>query len=310
MKLFGLEASRAEALGLASALGIQLASHEERPFEDGEFKIRPLEGVRGERVAIYQSCAGSVGMSANDKLMRALIFAGALKDAGAGEVVFVAPYLAYARKDRRTKPGDPVSMRYVAQMLEATGIDEVVTIDVHNPAAFENAFRCRTRNLEAATLFAEHFAALAGTAGKLTIVSPDVGGVKRARRLAELLANLTDRSVGLAFFEKHRSEGRVTGELFAGGVTDTDAIVVDDMICAGTTLSRAASKCLEQGARSVHAVATHGLFAPGASGALGPLALESVVVTDSVDAPWLRGEALADRLVVLQTAHLVANALR
>ena len=129
--LFSLRSGAVLASAVARHLGVPVMPHEEREFEDGEFKIRALADVRGERAVVFQSCAGSAGASANDKLMRALIFAGSLKDAGAAGVTFVAPYLAYARKDRRTKARDPVSTLYVAQMIEAVGIDEIVVADVH-----------------------------------------------------------------------------------------------------------------------------------------------------------------------------------
>jgi len=309
MKLFGPKASLAGARELARELGLGLAEHEEREFEDGEFKIRPLESVRRERAVIYHSLAGGPAGSVNDKLMRALVLAGALKDAGATEVTLVAPYLAYARKDRRTKPRDPISTRYVAQMIEAVGIDEVIAVDVHNPAAFENAFRCRTRNVDPVPVFVGHFGALAESAERVVVVSPDAGGVKRARHFAALLADGVGRPVDLAFVEKHRSEGRVTGELFAGDVLDATVIVIDDMICGGTTMRRAASLCLERGARSVHAAATHGVFAPEAADALGPGSLASVVVMDTVCDVRERGRAFAAKLVVLEISGLLVRAL-
>lgn len=309
MKLFAINASRAGAERLAQTLGVELAAHEEREFEDGEFKIRPLESVRGERVVVYQSMSGIAGASVNDKLMRALVFAGGLKDAGAAELVLVAPYLAFARKDRRTKFRDPISTRYIAQLCEAVGVDELITMDVHNLAAFENAFRGRKQNVEAAPLFAEHFRPLAASAQRMVVVSPDSGGVARARRFADLLAEYSERTVDLAFVEKHRSEGKVTGGLFAGDVEDAEVIVIDDMISGGTTMLRAATLCLERGARSAHAAATHGVFAAQAAVKLADPALASVVTTDSVCDVRERARDFADKLVVLASAARLAGAL-
>ena len=310
MKLFGLQASSDGARRLADELGLGLAAHEERDFEDGEFKIRPLESVRRERVVVYQSLAGGQGSSANDKLMRLLVFTGALKDAGAAEVTVVAPYLAYMRKDRRTKSRDPVSTRYIAQMFEAVGVDEVITIDVHNPAAFENAFRCRTRNIEAAPLFVEHFKTEALLAGRVVVVSPDAGGIKRAHHFAELLAGAGARSVDVAFAEKHRSEGRVTGEMLAGDVEGAIVIIIDDMISGGTTMRRAAGLCLERGARTVHVAATHGVFAREAAAVLGDPSIVSVVVTDTIAGIEERARGFAARPTVLTTQKLLAPLLR
>ncbi|MGD2167782.1 MAG: ribose-phosphate diphosphokinase [Gammaproteobacteria bacterium] len=308
--LFGIEASRDGAQRLARELGLEVASHEEREFEDGEFKIRPLEDVARERVVLYQSLSGREGTSVNDKLLRVLIFAGALKDAGAAEVSLVAPYLAFARKDRRTKLRDPITTRYVAQMCEAVGIDEIVTMDVHNQAAFENSFRCRKRNVEAASLFAEHFRALAVSAVHIVVVSPDSGGVGRAREFARRLAESSGSAVDLAFVEKHRSEGRVSGGLFAGEVDDAVAIIIDDMISGGTTMLRAASLCRERGARGVHAAATHGVFTVHAGETLADPGLDSIVVTDTVADVWARGRAFANKLTVLETAGCLARAIR
>jgi ribose-phosphate pyrophosphokinase len=310
MKLFGLNASAEGAQRVARELGTSLASHEEREFEDGEFKIRPLESVRRARVVVYQSLSGAAGASANDKLVRTLVFVGALRDAGAAAISVLAPYLAYARKDRRTKQRDPITIRYVAQLFESVGVDELITADVHNQAAFENAFRCQTRNVELAPLFVEHFSSLATSSERLVVVSPDAGGVKRARRFAALLSDRTERPVDVAFVEKHRSEGRVTGDLFAGDVRGATVIIIDDLISGGTTMLRSASACLEHGALRVHAAATHGVFTPQAAACLDRPALESVVVTDSVCDVRTRGEPLASKLTVLESAGLLAQAVR
>ena len=144
---------------IGTALGSPLSAHEERDFEDGEHKTRPLENVRGCEVFVIQSLYSEPGLSVNDKLCRLLFFIGALKDASARSVTAVLPYLGYARKDRKTKARDPVTTRYMAQLLEAVGTDRVLTLDVHNLAAFQNAFRCPTDHLEAKNLFVEHFAA-------------------------------------------------------------------------------------------------------------------------------------------------------
>jgi ribose-phosphate pyrophosphokinase len=309
MKLFGLKASE-QARRVADQLGIELSQHEERDFEDGEFKIRPLESVCQEHVFVYHSLAGGAGMSPSDKLCRLLFFVGALKDASAARVSVLAPYLAYARKDRRTKPRDPVTTRYVAQMFEAMGVDEIITVDVHNPAAFENAFRCRKCNLEAASLFVAHFAALAKAAKRLVVVSPDAGGVKRARSFSELLAQQIEGPVDLAFVEKQRSEGRVSGELFAGDVRDATVIVLDDLISGGTTMLRVASMCLERGAHSVHAAATHGVFAREAAANLAASTLASIVVTDTVCDVRSRGAQFTSKLVVIESAPLLAQSVR
>lgn len=309
MKIFSLNASRFLGESIAAELGVDLAAHEEREFEDGEFKVRPLVNVHGERVAVCQSLFKDEHQSASDKLLRLLVFIGALKDAGAAEVVAVVPYLAYSRKDRRTKPGDPVTTRYVAGFFEAVGTDAIVTADVHSRAAFDNAFRCRTLHVEAVSQFVDHFAARIPRGRRVVALSPDAGGMERAIRFAEALGARLGAPVGVALMEKQRSEGRVTGEAFGGDVSEALVIIVDDMISTGTTMLRAARAALERGAEAVHAAATHAVFSAAAADALSDSALESVVVTDTAGEILGRFPALDPKLVVLPSAQLFAAAL-
>ena len=194
LRLFCLAASAELGAGISAALAQPLAAHEEREFEDGEHKARPLDAVNGADVYVVQSLHGGPQQSTNDKLCRLLFFIGALKDAGAARVTAVTPYLCYARKDRRTKPNDPVTTRYIAGMFESVGTDCVVTLEVHNPVAFENAFRCRTVALTGTPLFVDYIKkAFAGD--KLAVISPDAGGMKRAELLREALEAALGRPV-------------------------------------------------------------------------------------------------------------------
>jgi ribose-phosphate pyrophosphokinase len=232
-----------------------------------------------------------------------------LKDAGAAQVTAVVPYLCYSRKDRRTQPRDPVNSRYVATLFEAAGASRVVTLDVHNPAAFQNAFRCRTEHLEARALYARHFASLLGSEDPV-VVSPDVGGAKRAERLRANLAAALGRPVGNAFVEKYRSGGVVSGEAVVGDVGDKVALIVDDLISTGGTVARAARACRSRGARAVHVVATHALFSGEALATLGDPALDRIVVTNSAWPFRLDAGVLGEKLVVLDVSPLVAEAIR
>jgi ribose-phosphate pyrophosphokinase len=308
MRLFALEASAGLGCAVSEALGQPLNRHEERSFEDGEHKARPLDPVEGADVYVIHSLHGGPEESANDKLCRLLFFIGALKDSGAARVTAVTPYLCYARKDRRTKPNDPVTTRYVGALFDAIGADAVVTLDVHNPAAFENAFRSRAVALTAAPLFVEK--ALAWADGPLCVVSPDAGGVKRAELLREALEARLGRPVGKAFADKHRSAGVVTGDLLVGDVAGSTALIVDDLISTGGTLVRAARAARREGAVRAVAMATHGLFMPGADEALADGAIDALVVTDAVPAFRL-GEraAVRPKLEVLACAPLLAEAI-
>jgi len=294
---------------VSAHLGVSLGAHEEREFEDGEHKIRPLINVRGKDVFVIQSLYGDNRQSVNDKLCRLLFFLGALRDASAERVTAVVPYLCYARKDKKSKPRDPVTTRYVAGLFEAMGVDRVVTLDVHNLAAFQNAFRIRTDHLEAKRLFIEHFIPLARQE-EVVVVSPDVGGVKRAEDFREALGAALDRPIHGAFMEKYRSEGVVSGEAVIGDVSGKMAIIIDDLISSGATLARAAESCLARGATKIYAAASHGVFSGKASQTLSNSALEKVVITDTIPPFRLDPDLARTKLVVLDAAKLFAEAIR
>lgn len=257
--LFAMSASASFGKRVADALGTPLSPHEERDFEDGEHKARPLVNIRGRDVYVLQSLYGDLQQGVAEKLCRLLFFIGALQDASAASVTAVVPYMGYARKDRKTQPRDPVTTRYVAAMFEAVGTTRVVTLDVHNLSAFQNAFRCRTDHLESRRLFADALAPEIGTSD-VVVVSPDAGGMKRAERLRSALAARLGREIGIAFMEKQRSLGKVSGSALIGKVAGCTAVIVDDLISTGGTLSRAARACRDAGAAHVHAAAAHGLF--------------------------------------------------
>lgn len=307
-RLFALNASGELGLAVASALGQRLAAHEEREFEDGEHKARPLEEVGGKDVYIVQSLHAGPEQSANDKLCRLLFFISTLKDAGAAKVTAVAPYLCYARKDRRTKPRDPVTVRYVATLFEAAGADTLVTLDVHNPAAFENAFRGRAVNLTAAPLFVDRLEAL--EAERICVVSPDPGGVKRAELFREVLEARLGRPIAKGFVDKRRSGGVVTGDLFAGQAEGASCLIIDDLISTGGTLVRAARTVRGAGATSVTALATHGLFMEGAEAAFAGPEIDRVIVCDDVPPFRLKPGPARDKLEMLPCAPLLAEAIR
>lgn len=286
-----------------------LAEHEERAFEDGEHKIRPLESIRDRDVYLLAPLHGDDTFSANDRLVRALFFLGALRDAGARRLTAILPYLCYSRKDSRTKARDPVATRYVASMFEAIGVDRVVSVDVHNPAAYENAFRIPAEYLRAGPLFARRLAAELGS-GEPVVVSPDSGGIKRAEAFRELLERQLGRSVQRGFMEKHRSDGILSGDRLAAEVAGHDVIVVDDLVSSGRTLARAAAACKDQGARRIVAAATHALLSAESDRLLADSPLDTLFVTDTVPVPR-PGHAIAwDGIEVVEIAPLLAEAIR
>jgi len=307
-RLFALSESRGLGENIARAMGSVLDEVEEKDFEDGEHKAYPAENVRGYDVFVVQSLYDEPGKSVNDKLCRLWFFIGALKDASAACVTAVVPYLAYARADRKTRPREPVTLRYVAQLFEAAGADRVITLDVHDLAAFQNAFRCQTDHLEAGRLLIEHFATR--LQGEVAVVSPDAGGLKRAERFRRKLARRLGASVGSALMEKYRSDETVSGKILAGNVRGKTALIVDDMISTGGTVARAARICREQGAVAVHVAATHGLFAGEAANVVADPVLDSLAVTDSVPPFRLPPETVRGKLTIIPIAPLFAEAIR
>jgi ribose-phosphate pyrophosphokinase len=304
--LFALSGSEALGERIAAHLGIRPSPHEFRLFEDGEHKGRPLVSVRDRDVYVLSSLWSEAGSSVNDKFCRLLFFIGCLRDGAAARITAVIPYFGFARKDRKTKPRDPVTTRYVAQLLEAVGLDRVVAVEIHNVAAFQNAFRCSTEHLSAADLFAHTLAERVGD-GAVTVVSPDLGGGKRSEEVRERLEAVLGRPVETGFMEKHRSQGVVTGELFAGEVRDRTAVIVDDLISSGTTMARCARACHERGAKRIFLAATHGLFTAQASKALGEPFITGVLVTDTVSQRM--GSNSVPKLTVLSVDEFLGEAI-
>lgn len=308
MLYFALHGSAELGHAVAQAGCFALAPHEERAFDGGEHKMRPLVSVRDKDVYVLASTHGEPGLSANDKLCRLLFFLATCRENGAARVTAVVPYLAYSRKDRQTKPRDPVTTRYVAALFEAMGTDCVVTLDVHNLAAFQNAFRCRTLHLDTRRLFVTDILAQGGE-GPVAIVSPDAGGVKRAELLREALAALSPQPVDFGFMEKRRSAGVVSGSHFAGDVSGRRVWIVDDMIVGGGTMVRAARACRDHGATEVHLLATHAMFTEDTAARLLDPAITSVTLTDAAARPEAAKEVLGDRLRQLSVAPEIGQAI-
>jgi ribose-phosphate pyrophosphokinase len=311
MLLFSLDPDCTFAPALAAELDESLAAHEDRGFDDGERKLRPLVDPRGSDAYVICSLHGGPQDSPHDKLFRLLMFSGALREHGARRVTAVVPYLAYARKDRQTKPFDPVTLRYVAQLFEAAGVAQLIVLEAHNVAAFQNAFRCTTVHLQAHRVFDAAAAELARD-GPLAVVSPDPGGVKRAQLWRESLEEQLARPIGFAMVDKRRSAGLVSSSnLVAGDVAGMTVLLLDDLIAAGDTMKRAAQAVRHAGAREVIACAAHGLFVGSAAETLADPSIATVMVTDSV--PPFRLPAIGPvrrKLRIVSAVPLFAQAIR
>ncbi|WP_206110923.1 ribose-phosphate diphosphokinase [Rhizobium daejeonense] len=302
-RLFAFARDASFAQAVARSLRLELAPVEEREFEDGEHKARPLIDVAGQDAFIIASLHGDERQSVNDRLCRLLFFIGTLRTNGAARIVAVIPYLCYQRKDRQTKPYDPLTSRYVAQILEAVGVDQVITMEAHNIAALQNGFRCQLIHLESHDAFAHHLVPrLRGS--DVTVVAPDMGAAKRAEAFRTALESQLGRPVEKAFMEKQRSMGVVTGDLFAGNVAGRRVVVFDDMISSGTTMMRAAEACRWRGAIDAHLVATHGLFNAGAADTLSDPFICAVCVANTA-----ASEKQISRLEIVDVSAAFARAI-
>ncbi|MBB4040350.1 ribose-phosphate pyrophosphokinase [Microvirga flocculans] len=306
--LFSLKSGAAIGQRIAQHLGQSLQPHEERDFEDGEHKSRPLVDVRGRDVIVFSGLHGGFGQSVNDRLCRLLFFIGALKDAGARHVTVITPYLCYARKDRRTKTSDPVTTRYVGQLFEAIGTDRLITMEVHNLAAFENAFRLSTTHLNPYAAFGRHIAAVAGSE-PVAVVSPDIGGAKRAELFRQDLEDILQRPVSKGIADKQRSMGRVTGDLFAGDVSGCTTVILDDLISTGTTMARVAQQCRDHGATHVIVAATHGVGGEASLRNLTKPAIDAVILANTIPQTPAFMISLGSKLTILDVSDVFAQAI-
>ncbi len=311
MRLYALRESARFAAGIADRLGVELEPIETRAFHDGERKIRPLSDPAGADAYVVQSLHGGLEHRAHERICSLLFFMATLRDHGARRVTAVTPFLAYARKDRRTKPFDPLTLRYLAELMETAGADRVLALEPHDRAAFENAFRVPTRIVALGDVLAtaEDSALarwLAGPGGPLVVASPDPGGVKRAQLLRESLEARLGAAIGSALVEKRRSGGALAFGASAGGVEGARVLIADDLIESGATLAEAARRFDDAGAAEIRALAAHGLFKSGPS-PLSTAPIRAVAVSDAADAQV--GTELNGGLEVLRAAPAFAAAI-
>jgi len=309
VRLFALKGTETLGRAIAAEIGCEFDPLEERDFPEGEHKSRPLISVRDEDVYVVHSLYGHDGQSPDDRLLRLLFFIATCRDNGAARVTAVVPYLAFMRKEVQTKPRDPVTTRYVAAMFEAVGTDMMVGLEVHNKAAFQNAFRCLTTHLDADRLLVQQVQKLAGDE-QVVFVSPDTGGMKRASRLQGVYEAAAGRSAGTAMMEKHRSEGVVSGALFAGEVKGEVVFIVDDMIATGGTVLRAAEACRQRGATRVYALATHALVEHWTDEFITNSVIDRIVVTDSVGSLHNLPPAITSKVEIVSCASLLGDAIK
>ena len=243
-------------------------------FNDGEIFVEVYENVRGEDMFIIQPTSNP----ANDNLMELLIMADALRRSSAARITAVIPYFGYARQDRRTKARTPISAKLVANMLVGAGIERVLTMDLH-AAQIQGFFDIPVDNLYASPVFAlDIMTQFKGRMDELMVVSPDVGGVARARELAKRINS------PLAIVDKRRERaGEVAEMTVIGGVKGKTCLIVDDMCDTAGTLCKAAEVLVENGAKEVHSYITHGVMSHPAVERVTSSVMKSLVITDTIE---------------------------
>lgn len=299
IKLFAGNATPELAKRIAERLYTTLGDATVGRFSDGEIQVQINENVRGGDIFIVQStCAPT-----NDNLMELIVMVDALRRASAGRITAVIPYFGYARQDRRVRSARvPITAKVVADFLSSVGVDRVLTCDLH-AEQIQGFFDVPVDNVFGSPVLIDDILKKSDLVNPI-VVSPDIGGVVRARAVAKLL-NDTD----MAIIDKRRPKANVSQVMhIIGDVTDRDCILVDDMIDTGGTLVKAAEALKERGAHRVFAYATHAVFSGTAASNLANSALDEVVVTDTIP---LSDEIKAlNKVRVLTLSSMLAEAIR
>jgi ribose-phosphate pyrophosphokinase len=293
-----LAKSVARRMSLHRGVAVELVKARVERFNDQEIFVEVFENVRGEDMFVIQSTS----KPANDTLMELLIMTDALRRSSAHRITAVIPYFGYARQDRRAKARTPISAKLVANLMTTAGIDRVLTLDLH-AAQIQGFFDIPVDNLYAAPVFAldieHHFN---GLTKDMTVVSPDVGGVARARELAQRVGS------NLAIVDKRRPRPGEVGEMTViGDVRDQICVIVDDIVDTAGTLAKAAEVLCEAGAREVHAYITHGVLSGPAVQRVTDSMMKSLVITDSIE-PSEQVRA-CPKIRIVPTAPMFAQAI-
>ncbi|MGC6536308.1 MAG: ribose-phosphate pyrophosphokinase [Candidatus Puniceispirillaceae bacterium] len=295
MKILSCNSNRPLAEAIAAYLNVPLTKADVRRFADMEVFVEIHENVRGEDVFVVQSTS----YPANDHVMELLVTLDALRRGSARRITAVLPYYGYARQDRKSGPRTPISAKLLANLITKAGADRVLTIDLH-AGQIQGFFDIPTDNLFAAPVFRDDIAN--AYQDKLMIVSPDVGGVVRARSLASRL------DADLAIIDKRRPQAGVSEVMnIIGDVSDRHCIMVDDIVDSGGTLCNAAQALMDAGALSVDAYVTHGVLSGGAVSRVVSSPLNSLVITDSIQAT--EAVSIAHNIRQVSIAPLLGEAI-
>ncbi|WP_019674928.1 MULTISPECIES: ribose-phosphate pyrophosphokinase [Arsukibacterium] len=298
MKVFAGNAIPELANKIASRLYIKLGDADVGRFSDGEVSVQINENVRGSDVFIIQStCAPT-----NDNLMELIVMVDALRRASAGRITAVIPYFGYARQDRRVRSARvPITAKVVADFLSSVGVDRVLTVDLH-AEQIQGFFDVPVDNVFASPVLLEDMRKKSLVSP--VVVSPDIGGVVRARAVAKLL-----NDADLAIIDKRRPKANVSQVMhIIGDVKDRDCIIVDDMIDTGGTLCKAAEALKEQGAKRVFAYATHAVFSGNAPEIISNSVIDELIITDTI--PLSEAMKAVSKVRQLTLSELMAECIR
>lgn len=292
VKLFSGSRSKELAKGIADYYGYSLGDSDVRFFKDGEMQPEIYESVRGAWVFFIQSTFAPA-----DTLLETLLFIDTAKRASAGYITAVIPYFGYARQDRKDKPRVPISAKLIANLLVAAGADRVMTMDFHADQ-IQGFFDIPVDHLKSDAIFVPYLRNLDLSHAKFA--SPDVGGVKRARKYAKFFKK------DLVICDKHRERANeVASMTVIGDVKGADVILVDDLVDTAGTLCRAAEELINQGANSVRAICTHPVLSGQAYDIINDSILTELIVTDTIPL-----KQPSDKIRVLSSAKLFARAIR
>lgn len=299
MMVFAGNANTKLAHAIVDILGLQLGKANVGRFSDGEIQVEILENVRGHDVFIVQSTCHPT----NDNLMELLIMVDALRRSSAGRITAVVPYFGYARQDRRVRSARvPITAKVVANLLTVVGVDRVLTIDLHADQV-QGFFDLPVDNIYGSKVLLEDILERNPSSDKLTVVSPDVGGVVRARAFATRIGNK------LAIIDKRRPRPGISKVMhIIGDVKGRDCVVVDDLVDTAGTLCEAAIALKDNGADRVSAYITHPVLSGPAIENISKSVLDELVVTDTI--PLSPEAKQADKIRVLSTADMLADTMR
>jgi ribose-phosphate pyrophosphokinase len=295
LKIFSGNANKPLAENICQYLGLSLGEAAVGRFSDGETSVEFRENVRGQDVFVVQPTS----IPANDHLMELLIMVDALRRASAASITAVVPYYAYARQDRKTAPRVPISAKLVANLLTTAGTTRLLTMDLHT-GQIQGFFDIPVDHLYAAPVTLEYIRQ--NFTGDLVMVSPDSGGVERARAFAKRL------DCTLAIIDKRREATAIKAMTLVGNVWGKEAIILDDMITTGATVTMASDLLMRHGAKSVHACVTHPVMSRNAVSSLQGSLVQSLMVTDTI--PLSPEAAALEKIKVLTVAPLLGEAIR